>query len=109
MSNIVGDRIRKVRKQKGVSVAQLAEKIGVTRSTLYRYENGEINKFPVQLIPKIAEALHVSPELLYGWTDNSPLPRRTMDTENVGMTELWDKYCAASPEQQKAVNRILKC
>lgn len=38
--NIIGLRIKELRKQKGLTQKQLSEKIGVSRTTINKYENG---------------------------------------------------------------------
>ena len=40
----VGARIRKTRIERGIKVEDLAKALGVSPSTIYRYENGEINE-----------------------------------------------------------------
>lgn len=65
----VGKRIKERRKQLKLSVDYIAEKLNVDRSTIYRYESSEIEKFPVQVIEPISEILNVSPSYLMGWTD----------------------------------------
>ncbi|WP_404882636.1 helix-turn-helix domain-containing protein [Lacticaseibacillus paracasei] len=42
----VGERMKTIRKQKGISADSLAAKIGVSRSTVFRYEKGDIEKVP---------------------------------------------------------------
>lgn len=67
--SITGDRIKTRRKELGISADVLAEKIGVSRATMYRYENGDIEKVPVDLISPLAAALHVSAAYLMGWDE----------------------------------------
>ena len=38
-----GEQIKKRRKQLGMSADELAEKLGVSRSTIFRYEKGDID------------------------------------------------------------------
>lgn len=67
---IVGERIRARRKAVGVSADKLAEAIGVSRSTIFRYENGAIEKLPLDILVPIAAALFTTPEYLMGWTND---------------------------------------
>ncbi|NLW69949.1 MAG: helix-turn-helix domain-containing protein [Eubacteriaceae bacterium] len=64
--------IRERRKELGMNADTLAEKLKVSRSTIYRWENGEINKIPIDLIPNIAEALDTTPVYLAGWSEAEP-------------------------------------
>jgi len=66
----VGERIRARRKALGLKAEDLAAAIGVDRSTIFRYENGGIEKLPISVLVPIAEALHTTPSYLMGWTDN---------------------------------------
>lgn len=56
-------RIREIRKQKGITQQQLAEKIGVSLSVISRYESGTITP-PSERLAKLAEVLGVSVEEL---------------------------------------------
>ncbi len=53
----LGEQIKERRKQLGITVDNLAEQIGKDRSTVYRYENGEISNITVSAMSKIADAL----------------------------------------------------
>ncbi len=54
----VGENIRSVRKQKKLTQEQLADKIGVKRSVVSKYENDCV-KISVETLEKIAKALDV--------------------------------------------------
>lgn len=64
----IGDRIREKRKIKEYTLEQLADEIGVTKSTVLKYENGSI-AIPSDKIEKLAKSLNVSPAYLMGWDD----------------------------------------
>ena len=53
------DKIRIRRRQLGLNVDQLAELIGKDRSTIYRYENGDISDVPISALVPLAKALDV--------------------------------------------------
>ena len=55
------EKIKHLRKQFGVSAQALADLIGISKATLYRYENGDIEKIPVHILEKIADVLDCSP------------------------------------------------
>lgn len=67
----IGERIKKLRKQKGMSVEELAKRIGKNKATVYRYEKNEISDLPYTILIPIAEALHTTPAYLMGWDDES--------------------------------------
>lgn len=62
-----GERIKLCRKELGMSAEQLAEKVQLSPATIYRYEKGDIEKVPSDIINKIARALNSSPAYLMGW------------------------------------------
>ncbi|WP_127849457.1 helix-turn-helix domain-containing protein [Lacticaseibacillus hulanensis] len=62
----IGETIKQLRKERHISADALAEKIGVSRSTMFRYEKGDIEKVPIEIVAKIAEALDVEPAVLMG-------------------------------------------
>ena len=75
----VGERIKTARIKAGMSVDELAKKIGKDRSTVYRYESRDIEELPVTIIEPIAEALGTSVSYLMGWDDKLNSPTVTED------------------------------
>lgn len=67
----VGERIKKRRKELGMNAETLAAKVGVSAATIYRYENGDIEKVGSEKLKPIADALRTTPADLMGWEDNS--------------------------------------
>ena len=49
---------------------ELADELGKSRATIYRYENGDIKNLPTTILEPLAEALHTTPAYLMGWTDD---------------------------------------
>lgn len=65
-----GERIRQRRKELDISVDELADSIGKSRATVYRYENGDIEDMPIGIIEPLAKALRTTPDYLMGWDDD---------------------------------------
>ena len=65
----IGRRIKLRRQDLGLSVDDLAAKLGKNRATVYRYESDEIENFPIQVIGPLSKALGVSPGYLMGWEE----------------------------------------
>ena len=40
------------------------------RATIYRYENGDIENMPIDVLEPLAKALNTTPAYLMGWTDS---------------------------------------
>lgn len=64
-----GKRIKERRKELNISADNLAKVLGVSRSTIFRYEKGEIEKVPAKYLEQIARALDTTPAHLMGWED----------------------------------------
>ncbi len=62
----VGERIRILRRKKGWSQYDLAEKSGVLRQTITLIETSRVNRIRYENVVAIAKALEVSPDELYG-------------------------------------------
>ena len=56
----IGQRIQKIRKYRGISTKELAEKTGVDADRIRKYENG-VRKPKIDMIENIADILDVSP------------------------------------------------
>jgi transcriptional regulator with XRE-family HTH domain len=63
-----GKRIHDRRKQQMMSADKLAELADINRSTMFRYEKGDIKKVPHEVLYKIANALGTTVEYLLGET-----------------------------------------
>ena len=69
---MIGDRIKAARIALGYSAEQVAVFLNISPATVYRYENGDISKFPSNMIKPLADFLCVSPAYLMGWSDDGP-------------------------------------
>lgn len=66
----IGHKIKELRKQLNMSVDELATKLGKNRATIYRYEKGDIENLPLDVLEPLANALNTTPGYLMGWEDN---------------------------------------
>lgn len=73
----VGKRIRERRKELSLSVDELAQKLNKNRTTVYRYEKGDIENLPMDILGPLAEALNTTPAYLMGWESK---PVSVLDT-----------------------------
>lgn len=63
----VGDRLKALRNKIGMSQVDFADKINVSKQTLYKYENNIITNIPSDKIEAAAQLGNVSPAYLMGW------------------------------------------
>lgn len=104
----IGGRIKKVRDNLGMSQVEFADKINVSKQTLYKYENDIITNIPSDKIEAIAKIGKVSPAYIMGWEDkdniaissniaNTIKKYRTIDPENYSYTNIAE-YIGVSPQ-----------
>ena len=62
--------IKNRRRELGLTLEDVARRVGVSRATVLRWETGEIRNLGRDKIAALASALTVSPEYLLGWTDD---------------------------------------
>lgn len=62
-----GERIKHARERIGMSQVSLADKINVSKQTMYKYENDIITNIPSNVIEAIAAATYTTPQYIMGW------------------------------------------
>lgn len=96
-----GQRIRDLRKQQGLSAEDLAAKLGLSAATIYRYENGDIEKVRGDILEPLAKILHTTPAYLMGWEENaqasSDLPANLEPYRPKGQMPILGRVAAGLP------------
>lgn len=64
----IGSKIKQKRKSLNLTQLELAEKVGLTESSISRYESGKIATMPTSTVNKICRELHIEPAELLGIT-----------------------------------------
>jgi len=64
---IWNERIRNKRLEKGITLAQIADALGVTEATAQRYESGSIKSVPYEHMCAYGKIFGCSPAYLMGW------------------------------------------
>lgn len=67
----IGMRIKEKRKSLNLTQLELADKIGLTESSISRYESGKISTMPTSTINKICSVLRIEPSELLGITPDN--------------------------------------
>jgi transcriptional regulator with XRE-family HTH domain len=68
MPNTLGDKVRDLRKKKGLTLEELANAIGSGKSYIWELENKGVKRPSAEKLNKIAKILGITPEYL---TNNS--------------------------------------
>lgn len=66
-----GDRMKLRRKKLGLSAETVAERLNVSPATVYRYERGDIEKLPGDILPILSKVLQTTPAYLMGWEEDA--------------------------------------
>ena len=120
----IGRRIKQRRKELGISADKLGEILGKDRSTIFRYEKGDIENLPLDILQPIATALRTTPAYLMGWNDKTNTPEKSKLSEGEKMwLELYHKLSnetremlitslneldALTPEQQQLALDLIR-
>ena len=68
---MLASRLKAARKAKRLTLDELAARVGTSKQTIHRYENGIISNIPHEKIELLAEALELTPGELMGWSNSS--------------------------------------
>ncbi len=88
---MIGLQIRRLRKRRGMTLQQLADRAGTSVSALHRYESGW-DRFEVATLRRIATALgaHLDVRLVLGESPEIEKPGATSLVDKIGPL-FWDK------------------
>ena len=108
----IGQRIKQRRKALKMSADELGRRLGKDRSTIYRYEKGDIENLPLDILEPIAAVLETTPQYLMGWEEvkkkNNVLSdiilKMNEDAELLSMMETLSKL---DFEKREAVKSVL--
>jgi transcriptional regulator with XRE-family HTH domain len=64
----IGKKLKSRRKSLNLTQSALAEMVGLTESSISRYEAGRISTMPTSTVKRICEVLHIEPSELLGLT-----------------------------------------
>lgn len=67
MEDTIGDKLKKLRIDKDYTQEYVGNLVGISKQTLYKYENGIVTNIPSDKIEALAKVFGVTPEYLMGW------------------------------------------
>lgn len=65
-----GERIKTLREQFNMTQDELADRLGTTKQTIYKYETGVVTNIPSDKIEEMARIFGVTPSYLMGWDED---------------------------------------
>lgn len=115
----IGKRIKNLRTKRGMSIDDLAEKLGKNRTTVYRYENGDIENLPLGILNPLADALDTTPGYLMGWGYKEMLSTKisdgideavysSMNESYVKHVEMWNKTFGMDPFTDEEHEKLME-
>jgi transcriptional regulator with XRE-family HTH domain len=99
MANVLGDKIRDLRKEKKLTLDKLAELTGSSKSYIWELENKNPPRPSAEKIAKIAEQLGVTIDYLMD-------DRNAVKTEDAVDAEFYRKYRSLPDETREKIRKI---
>lgn len=90
---MLGETLKRIRKERGLTLEALANLIGTSRQTIHRYEAGIISNIPHDTVSALARALEVSPSTLMGWDSGASAGRGVLPISVKRLPLLGDIAC----------------
>ena len=106
MSEGMAQRIKELRKEKGFTLEQVADIVGVGKSTVRKWETGMIANMKRDKIASLAKALGTTPEYLMGWEEKKISPDEPSLTE--GEKLMLELFRRIPEDRQTAALEILR-
>lgn len=112
----VKDILKNRRIDLGLTLKEVADKVGVSEATVSRWESGDIANMRRDRIAALASVLDVSPGVIMGWEEPHEGYYLNPETAEIAqqiyedkeLRALFDAARDASPEDLQAVHMMLK-
>lgn len=98
----IGEKIRELRKQRGMTQTELAEKLKTTKQTIGKYEQGIVTNLPLYRVQELADVFGVAPEALVGWEEKEK-PAEIDGQISEQDLKLLSWFRSLPPEKQRAI------
>ncbi len=106
MSQGMAQRIKMLRKEKGLTLEQVASIVGVGKSTVRKWETGMIANMKRDKIAALAKALGTTPAYLMGWEEKE----KNLSPSEEHLTEgekIWLDLYRSTPESSREMLLLL--
>jgi transcriptional regulator with XRE-family HTH domain len=99
---LIGKRLKKLRLDNDFTLEYVGGIAGISKQTLYKYENGIVTNIPSDKIEALARVYGVTPAFIMGWDESAketPLTKKER--------ELLDTYVRAKESDSPAVKALV--
>ena len=87
-TNEIGQRLRELRIQVGLTLDEVGKRIGVSKQAIYKYETGITTNIPLDKIEELAKLYHVSPAEIMGWDETDADENYYHDPEAAALADM---------------------
>ena len=100
MNKKLGNNLRFYRKQQGLTLKEMSEKLDITLATYQKYETGQIKHIDIEIIKKFANALNISAAILLDWQEEKE------KTEKEMVNNVLDLFQLDEEKDSKLINEL---
>ena len=108
----MASRIKELRRERGLTLEQVATVVGVGKSTVRKWETGMIANMKRDKIAALAKALCTTPAYLMGWIDEPINEQESISNVNASLTEeekiLLDLFNRVPEDKQQLVLQMIR-
>ena len=112
VSEDMAKRIKELRLERGLTLEQVGQVVGVGKSTVRKWETGMIANMKRDKIAKLAKALGTTPAYLMGWKEQPQEKENTPSPSIIELSEgekaLLELFNRVPEDQQKLVLQMIR-
>jgi len=103
-----GEKMKMLRLQQGLTLEEVGDRVGVGKSTVRKWESGQIANMKRDKIALVAKALGTTPGYLMGWDESDPLKAEPVQMNGPEITETVRLMSLLPTEVQKQVLDLVR-
>lgn len=103
-----GEKMKLLRKQQGLTLEEVGARVGVGKSTVRKWESGQIANMRRDKIALVAKALGTTPGYLMGWEDSEATKVEPVQMNGPEMAETIRLLSELPTDVQKQVHDLVR-
>ena len=103
----LGNNLRYYRKQRDMTLKEMAEKIEMSVGTYQKYETGNIKHVDIDIVNKFSNALDVPVPVLMGWAEEYEQLRSKIGKEALELASMDDENESEVVKQQNKISNYI--